>query len=313
MGCAVPSTQLLQQLLPPIRRARDCYLYTQDGRRIIDLYRCDGAALLGYRIARIGRAEKQRLSEGVSAVLPSLYAARLQRALAELLPSHPWVRLFGGIDAAQRALDRAGYGRPLDPAVGADTPIPQGAGAGAATAVCRPFLPTPRCGVLLPRLPYPAAWAPQAVCFGADPGDALVSQAISPVALAGAVQAVAAWRAAERARAGMAAAAGESAAAATGRRGRPPQRPQRVVPELELERADCRGGVWLRRGPYLSTRLDDAGYRRLRRLFLQHDMLIAPQPGEPTVLPPSMSPGEFKLFAELSNICLVTQDVESAE
>ncbi|TVR35815.1 MAG: hypothetical protein EA404_00365, partial [Spirochaetaceae bacterium] len=100
---------------------------------------------------------------------------------------------------------------------------------------------------------------------------------------------------------------------------KPPQRPERVVPELELARGaaatpaataaaaatpDCAtpAGIWLRRGPYLSSELDEAGYRELFARFLDNGILIAPRPSEPTILPQTMSPGEFKLFAKLSKI-----------
>ncbi len=294
---------LLETLLPPIRRARDYYLYTCDRRRIIDLYRCGGAALLGYRPARVAHVEKQRLSEGLSAALPSIYGARLQRALTELLPAYPHVRLFAGLDAALQALSAAGWQRMVDQAC-----APGLSASAGAVVLWRPFLEPPQTALLLPRLPYPAAYAPQPLCCATDPGGALASQAVSPLALAGAIQALAAWRTAARERSELLRAAAAPGGAARSRRRKPPQRPERVVPEFELARgaaasaAATPAGIWLRRGPYLSSELDEAGYRELFARFLDNGILIAPRPSEPTILPQTMSPGEFKLFAKLSKI-----------
>ena len=314
---------LLETLLPPIRRARDYYLYTYDRRRIVDLYRCGGAALLGYRPARVAHAEKQRLSEGLSAALPSVYGARLQRALAELLPACPHVRLFAGLDAALQALSAAGWHQVFDQAFAprSDAPAdaaPRHSAAAGGVILWRPFLRPPQSALVLPRLPYPAAYAPQPLCCAADPDAALASQAVSPLALAGAIQALAAWRTAVRERGELLRAAA-SPPAARRRRRKPPQRPERVVPELELARgagaaaaaaatdcsaADCAvpAGIWLRRGPYLTSELDEAAYRELFERFLDNGILIAPRSTEPTILPQTMSPGEFKLFAKLSKI-----------
>ena len=293
---------LLETLLPPIRRARDYYLYTCDRRRIIDLYRCGGAALLGYRPGRVAHAEKQRLSEGLSAALPSVYGARLQRALAQLLPAYPHVRLFAGLDAALQALAAAGWHQVVDQAF-----VPQRSAAAGEVMLWRPFLEPPQSALLLPRLPYPAAYAPQPLCCAADPGPELASQTVSPLALAGAIQALAAWRTAARERTELLRAAASPGAAARRRRTKPPQRPERVVPELELAHATtaaAAAGIWLRRGPYLTSTLDEVAYRELFGRFLDNDILIAPRPTEPTILPQTMSPGEFKLFAKLSKIGL---------
>lgn len=310
----------LHDLIPPVRRARDCYLYTQDGRRILDLYRCGGLALLGYRPARIAAAEKRRLEQGLSAPLPTRDFANLERVLRALFPSHPHVTVARDYATALAAAAAAGFGQPLDPAFGGavSPPLPgraRGAPPTRRACIWRPFLPLPAgCRLILPRLPYPAAWAPQPLC-SADAAASVGGSVISAVSLAGAVVALAAARRAERERSEMIS-RGRRRSRSQQRRARPPRRPQRAYPELELEAAaktetaaeteagDTGGaegiGVWLRRGPYLTTRLNCAAYAELFRRCLAAGILIAPDPGEPTILPQTMSPGEFQLFKKLS-------------
>gem|GEM_PF-134293 len=72
-------------LLPPIRRAREFYLYDHRGRRYLDLAQNGGRAILGHRPNRLSTRLKNVLSSGLLAELPSVYGPRLERAVARLI------------------------------------------------------------------------------------------------------------------------------------------------------------------------------------------------------------------------------------
>lgn len=291
-----PGSAALEGLVPPIRRARDYYLYPHAGGRIIDLYRMGGTALLGYRPPGIVLAQKQRLSEGLAAALPSPFAERLRAQLRKRFPDHPHVRLFPTRAQALQFLAALGYADLRDPAL-TDTP--------GAAVLWRPFLPLlPGAAVVLPLLPDPSAFAPQALCFAAAPGSTAPERAprgISAAALAGSVRACGLVDRGVRER------EEELHRPPVSRRAKPPQRPHRIVAERAFDEElagnpDC---VWQRRGPYLACRpdlLEPPAYGRLVRRCLDHGILIAPDAAEPTVLPLTMTPGEFTAFAKCATM-----------
>ena len=80
-------------LLPPIRRAREFYLYDYRGRRYLDFWQNGGRAILGHRPNRLNTRLKNALSSGLLAELPSVYGARLARVVRQLLEArHPDTR-----------------------------------------------------------------------------------------------------------------------------------------------------------------------------------------------------------------------------
>ena len=95
--------------LPRIRRARGYHLYTDAGRRLLDLYLDGGAALLGHRPDLLGRQLKGVLGRGLIAPLPSRYGAHLLRALRQALPAHRWfgvaVTRAAALELLRRQLD----------------------------------------------------------------------------------------------------------------------------------------------------------------------------------------------------------------
>ena len=100
--------------LPLVRRARGYRLYTEDGRRLLDLYLDGGAALLGHRPELLGRELKNVAGRGLLGNLPSSYPARLRRILRQALPGHSWFGIAATADDARRLLrGRVGSARSL--------------------------------------------------------------------------------------------------------------------------------------------------------------------------------------------------------
>ncbi|MDR2964302.1 MAG: hypothetical protein LBU88_00815 [Treponema sp.] len=81
------SFPLLKQV-PYILRARGYRLYTQDNRRLIDLWLNGGAALLGHTPPNFLRELKNTASRGLYAPLPHFTEGRFLKALSKLLPDY---------------------------------------------------------------------------------------------------------------------------------------------------------------------------------------------------------------------------------
>jgi glutamate-1-semialdehyde aminotransferase len=60
----------LSRLIPPINRARDYRLYTQDGRRLVDLWQYGGRAVLGHNPPGVLRELKNSAERGLFVPLP---------------------------------------------------------------------------------------------------------------------------------------------------------------------------------------------------------------------------------------------------
>jgi hypothetical protein len=70
-----------------IARARGFRLYTEDGRRLVDLWQDGGKALLGHNPAAVSGALKNAAGRGLCAALPSRAEDRFVRALKTLFPA----------------------------------------------------------------------------------------------------------------------------------------------------------------------------------------------------------------------------------
>lgn len=103
----------LHSLVPPIRRARGYRLYTEDGRRLLDMDQQGGCAILGHRPEHLLNRVKDVLSVGLSAALPSKHDWRAAQRLRALLPGYPHVSLHPTFAAACAALSRSEY-RPAE-------------------------------------------------------------------------------------------------------------------------------------------------------------------------------------------------------
>lgn len=282
--------------LPLIRRARDFHLYDERGRRYLDLYQNGGRAILSHRPPGLAKRIKGVVDQGLWGPFPSVWTARLERVLGELCPDHPVVRVYAH---TPRAVEVAG-GTVADPALGAGA---DGAGSGPAAAWWRPFLPPDlpegaarRPRVLLPVLPFPAAFAPQPLCAAADAREPLPpSDPVSPVLLAGLTQAAHLLAGAgRRDRTGNAAPAG-------GRRGSRGGGAAAAVDPLTL--FDERElGLWRRRGPYLELRCAPERFDAVFSAFLEAGIIINPAFPGPSILPRRCSRGEFEKFVKVSRM-----------
>jgi hypothetical protein len=262
-------------LVPAIRRARDFRLYTDQGRRLIDLWQLGGAAILGHTPVGVLREFKNTAARGLFAPFPHPLEGRLIKALARLFPGGDF-RVYADEFSLRRALDQAGYDVPFpDPAF---SPEPA-----RIVSLWRPFLlPGERGFAFSPDTPpiqrpvLPLSWPgsprilalekSQSRCF--PPSDQ-----VSPVILAAAIR-------------------GIYDLLAAGDRGTP------RFPKIKKALTQS---PWRCRGIYLTLREppDTAGYAGLFRDFLDRGFLLPPDATQPLILPGILSPGEEAALAEL--------------
>ena len=76
----------LLNTVPAVLRARGFRLYTQDGRRLIDLWLNGGAAILGHTPPNLLRELKNTANRGLYAPLPHFSESRFIKALSKLFP-----------------------------------------------------------------------------------------------------------------------------------------------------------------------------------------------------------------------------------
>ncbi|MFW6293901.1 MAG: hypothetical protein ACOC7V_16500, partial [Spirochaetota bacterium] len=177
--------------MPRVRRARGFRLYTDDGRRIIDLWQGGGCAILGHRGGKLVTRLKAVLDRGVLVPFPSAAEHRLALAVGRLFAGFPPFRVavFSSEARAIEALSRA-TGRvpeaclPLEPVTAAVARNPAGSSA-TAVSYWRPFLPAydgaahlTAGGAVLPVLPAGMLSDAQVVVYPSD-GVELVSDLIS--------------------------------------------------------------------------------------------------------------------------------------
>jgi hypothetical protein len=258
--------ETLLRTLPPVVRARGFRLYTQDGRRLTDLWQNNGAAILGHTSGSL-KALKNAAERGLYAPFPHSQERRFHRALAALLPGMSF-RLYRGPGTL---LPFLGTEVLPDPALEDALPAPP------APLLWRPFLTVPRDRPLVPILPL--LW-PETLCVLALPPAETappppVSQLIPPAILAAATRGVY-----------------DLIAAGT-------KRPRR--PRIEEALAATK---WRRRGVYLYYAVaDDEAYAGLFRRFLDRGFLLPPVRTQPLILPGDLSPGEEAKLADLLASC----------
>jgi hypothetical protein len=80
-----------------IRRARLCYLYTQSGKRLTDLYQEAGRAILGWDGGNARTVFKNVLNRSAAGSFESEESRRLEKAVQTLLPGHTIVRWYKGM------------------------------------------------------------------------------------------------------------------------------------------------------------------------------------------------------------------------
>ncbi|GMO22877.1 MAG: hypothetical protein Ta2B_01970 [Termitinemataceae bacterium] len=67
--------------VPQIVRARDFYLYTKGGKRLVDLWQYGGRTILGHKSSSIVKEIKNSIERGLFLPLPSIYEQRFLKAL----------------------------------------------------------------------------------------------------------------------------------------------------------------------------------------------------------------------------------------
>src|SRR6056297_3731235 len=90
--------------IPPVRRARGYYLYSYEGKRILDFYQNKGAAVLGHRPKNLSLHIKNLISKGLWADYPSVESARLLKKLHEVFPNFKSFRWYRDNEQYQDAL-----------------------------------------------------------------------------------------------------------------------------------------------------------------------------------------------------------------
>jgi hypothetical protein len=95
--------------LPPLRRARSWRLYTENGRKLVDLWQNDGAALLGHKPAGFVKTLKNNAERGLFAPLPSRHQRSVVKALGQCF-SGKCFRLYRSAAALEDALSSNGSG-----------------------------------------------------------------------------------------------------------------------------------------------------------------------------------------------------------
>ena len=266
--------------LPAVRRARDFHLYTEDGRRLLDLYLDGGGALLGHRPDLRAREMKNVLGRGLIGNLPSGYGARLARTLRRVLPGHTWFGIAASDDDAWRLLRERLAGAAPSLAAVAD-PLYGRGWRTAPVAWWRPL-----CGeqppdgawleggpaALVHRLPFRIGAGPVTVSTrepAAGVGEPHAVGSVSPLLLSGAIVAL-----------------GHLARSA----------PQRLADAARWPREV---GAWRRNGVYLLANYPRRQHAAVREAFLAAGVLLNPDHAGPNILPGSASPGEWKLLRRL--------------
>lgn len=84
----------LEKRYGAVKRARGCFLYTQKGVRLTDLYQEGGRALLGWGGNSAFTVFKNVLNRGVTGSFDTIFAPRLKKAVEELLASERITAVF---------------------------------------------------------------------------------------------------------------------------------------------------------------------------------------------------------------------------
>jgi hypothetical protein len=280
----------LLRLLPRVLRARDFHLYTEGGKRLVDLWLQGGRAILGHKPPGVLLELKNAAERGLFTPLPHPLERRFAKALAVFFPDRLF-RFYNDPSSMYHAVEKAlsSEGAPFQCSAIPDPAFPAGktmalapgwAAGRAAVSLWRPFVNDEETPILIPVLPWPLG---PAVLVLDKSMEASFPQGelIPPVLLAPAARALYDLAALIR---------------VSGR-----QRYYRIEKALADARSGegSTNGVWQRRGIYLTTRLDREKYAQLFRSFLEAGFLLPPSAGEPVILPASMSKGEETQLAKL--------------
>ncbi len=252
-------------LLPPVCRARDYHIYDRK-RRYLDLWQEGGRALLGHRGGRAKTEFKRRLDKGLLAAYPSPATKRLERALSDMLPGRRTFRWYSDRSTLWAAVSESVAGAAA-PAV-VDPAVDDGA---SEVMYWRPFLESrsAEARVVFPVVPMPGTGWLSFVAFEREfPADFRPSDPVSPALL----------EAIRRSIYDLA-----SFASSLDRR------------VWEAFDAD----MWTRRGPYLTLRPNIGDFRSLFRDFLDHGIILSPEPTAPSIAPAVFDAGEIRYLRQI--------------
>ena len=265
----------LLRLVPTVLRARGFRLYTQGGRRLVDLWQNGGAAVLGHTPPSLLRELKNTASRGLYAPFPHFLETRFIKALSRLFPNRGFI-LYASAPAALEPLFKTGAAALWRPFLDSVSPF----------AVADNAPP-----ILIPVLPGIQGWRnglPQGLCVlalvagyeencPAQPDSKLpAGEFLSPVLLAAASRGIYDLIAA-------------------------PDRVKPVFPRIAKTLQKSPANLcWQRRGIYLSLREkpNTESWATLFRHFLDSGFLIPPIPSQPLILPGGLSPGEEAKLAD---------------
>ena len=264
----------LLSTMPYVLRARGFRLYTQDGRRLIDLWLNGGAAVLGHPPPNLLRELKNAASRGLYAPFPHFTEARFIKALSRLFPGR-YFRIFAAPYAHLSSLYRIG-------AVGLWRPF---------TDPALPFAvsedeksPT----FLIPVLPGIQYWEnglPLGLCVAAAKSETHlcelpIGDTLSPVLLS-------------------VAARGVYDLLASPNRAKPAF--PLVAKALQKNSAKLR---WRQQGIYIypKERPGNDEWASLFSQFLEAGFLLPPNPSQPLILPGELSAGEEAKLAAVLGI-----------
>ena len=258
----------LLRKIPNVLRARGYRLYTQDGRRLIDLWLNGGAAILGHTPPNILREIKNTASRGLYAPFPHFTEGRYLKALSKLFPGYAF-RFYAAPPPELSVLFNSGEAKLWRPFVNpAD-----------------PFAITENAPVLIPVLPGIQVWRgglPFGLCVLAakdaryfeSKGQFPESDNLPPVLLAAAARGIYDLLAA-------------------------PERANLKFPRIEKALKNSR---WRRTGIYLQLKEEPEteDWTALFQKFMEAGFLLPPSPTFPAILPGELSAGEeAKLAAAL--------------
>jgi hypothetical protein len=262
----------LLRLLPRVLRARDFHLYTEGGKRLVDLWLQGGRAILGHKPPGVLLELKNAAERGLFSPFPHPLERRLTKALAVLCPDRSF-RFYNDPSSMFHAIKKtlpdecASFQAATIP----DPVFPDSNAEKATVSLWRPFVePVPKALILLPVLPWPLGPAVLALDKSME-ASFPQGELIPPVLLAPAARALYDLAAQIRS----------------------PNRQKYYRVEKAI--AD----VWHLRGIYLTTRVDRENYAELFKSFLEAGFLLPPSASEPAILPAVMSKGEETQLAKL--------------
>lgn len=251
--------RILLEKLPSIRRARGYRLYDNSGRRFLDFYQNDNAAILGHRPGKLSLYLKDSLDKGLYAEYPHLYRKRLIKHLKQAYPGYSDYRVYKN---KERALDSLKGGIPSDPLFVTEqekAPIQWG----------RPLLENKEVQILLPRIPFPGFCEVQPVLFKEKPDSEDDSDIISPILIHGLCRIL------------------EDLTQTI------------IPEEHPLFDLFDQSDKWDRKGLYLIPRYSSEEYATFFEKALKAGIFLAPSQGKASIIPLEVSKNEVKIIKSL--------------